>query len=313
MYKPHFLQSQEWANARQIQGWKSIDLQHGQHLLLKRLPLGKYFGYMPQVDLALIDWEELQQVALSNQVINVQLDPHNLATEFELPIQVRHKYHLKQTDAIYYRHTTVLDLSKSLDDLMSAMKPKTRYNIKLGRKNEVKIELRDDQEGFEIFLNLFFETVRRQSYFGRSAEYYRQIWDQLQPSGKAKVALASYHGEPVIAWMLFLDQKVIYYPYGGSSDKHRNLMANYALVAEIVEWGKSAGYHYFDLWGTLGESAAENDPEYGFHRFKIGFGGEQVTYAPAYDMVISYHWYWIFKTANSIRWLGLRLKRLIVR
>ncbi|MCA9379371.1 peptidoglycan bridge formation glycyltransferase FemA/FemB family protein, partial [Candidatus Dojkabacteria bacterium] len=93
---------------------------------------------------------------------------------------------------------------------------------------------------------------------------------------------------------------------------HRNLMANYALVWEIVEWGKQNGYQYFDLWGTLGENADESDKEYGFHRFKVGFGGEQINYLPAYDMIISPFWYRVFKLANKARWLVLKIKKAVL-
>lgn len=268
---------------------------------------------MPQVDLELIDWGELEKIAQQHQVTHIQLDPHNLVTEFKLGTEEKRRNRLRETAATYYRHTSVLDLRKPEDELLAGMKQKTRYNVKLGRKNAIKIELSDDTEALGIFLKLFFETVSRQQYFGRAPEYYRQIWQELQPVGKVKIAVASYEGAPIIAWMLFLDNNVIYYPYGGSSDEHRNLMANYALVWEIIEWGKQNGYHYFDLWGTLGENADEHDKEYGFHRFKIGFGGEQITYLPAYDMVISPFWYRLFKLANTARWVLLRVKKIFLR
>jgi peptidoglycan pentaglycine glycine transferase (the first glycine) len=190
------------------------------------------------------------------------------------------------------------------------MKPKTRYNVRLALKKGVEVSIRDDEEAFNTFLELFFATVRRQNYFGRGEDYYKQIWKILQPAGKAKIAIASYEGIPLTAWMLFLGENVIYYPYGGSSDQHRNLMATYALVWEIIRWGKGKGFKYLDLWGTLGPNAKESDKDFGFHRFKTGWGGEELAYVQSYDMVISRLWYNLFKLGNGLRWASFKLIRI---
>lgn len=75
-----------------------------------------------------------------------------------------------------------------------------------------------------------------------------------------KIAIAYYEGKPLTAWMLFLGEKVIYYPYGGSSDEHRNVMSTYGLVWQIIQWGRENGYEYLDLWG-LSTNAKKSDKD----------------------------------------------------
>lgn len=308
MYKQHFLQSRAWAEVRKLQGWDFVEVGGNQYLLTKLLPLGMKMGYMPQVKLADVSATEVLQTARAQNLIYVHLDPHDLQNDLDVSEWSR-GINLVKSDEVYYRHTAVLDLSKSEDELMTAMKPKTRYNVNLARKKGVSISISDSDEDLKVFLKLFFETVKRQNYFGRDEKYYQQIWESLKPQGKVRIALASYNNVPLVAWMLFLDNEVIYYPYGGSSEEYREMMPTYALVWGIVEWGKQNGYKYFDLWGTLGENPDEKSPEFGFHRFKVGFGGEQIEYLPAYDLVVRPFRYWLFQFVNKLRWMLLRIKK----
>lgn len=310
MYKKHFLQSPIWAQIRELQGWKHADI-GGASLLIKPI-VGKWsMGYMPQVDLSTLDYAKLQQVALENQLTHIHLDPQNVVGEYEIPRSIRHQFRISESEEIYYRHTTVLNLEISEDDLLSNMKPKTRYNLNLARKKGVSVTISDDDKDFEIFLKLFFDTVKRQNYFGRDEKYYQQIWNTLKPLGKVKIALSWYENKPLNAWMLFAHDGVIYYPYGGSSEENRDVMATYALVWGIVEWGKQNGFQWFDLWGTLGPNPVESSPQFGFHRFKVGFNGEMIEYLPAYHMVINVPMYYLFRIGNGLRWVFLRAKRLI--
>ena len=43
---------------------------------------------------------------------------------------------------------------------------------------------------------------------------------------------------------------------------------------EVIRFGKAQNCKMFDMWGSLGPEPDKNDPWYGFHRFKKGYGGE---------------------------------------
>lgn len=264
---------------------------------------------MPQVDLENLSWEELRQKAKSENLTYVHLDPHNQKSAGVMTSEIKQKYHLQKAHPVYWRYTTILDLSKSEDQLLESMKPKTRYNLRLAQKKGVSIRFSTEDVDLAIFNKLFFETVNRQSYFGRSPEYYKQIWNTLKPLGKVQLAIAEWNDQPLVAWMLFMDNDILYYPYGGSSSEHRELMAAYLLVWEIVKWGKEHNFKYFDLWGTLGPNPDEQSSEFGIHRFKTGFGGEQIEYEDAYDMVIKPVHYKFFKLGNALRWWWLKLSK----
>lgn len=310
MTSKHFLQSEYWEKVRVTQGHKAVRVA-GSLMLIKPLKFPfKSFGYMPQALLKDMDWDALMQSGRENNLSHIQIDPADLREDYSIPSHVRQKYIIKRAAEVYYRDTLVIDLTLSEQQLLEQMHKKHRYNIKVAQKSGVVVEIRDDAEAFSIFLNLFFDTVSRQKYFGRDRQYYSHIWQVLQPLGKAKIALATVEGQPAVAWMIFLDQNTIYYPYGGSSYEHRNKMPANGLVWHLINWGKEQGYTYLDLWGIDPEGASRGKNEHGFSRFKEGFGGIKLHYSDSIDVVISVPHYWLFKLANGIRWVLLKISNL---
>jgi len=111
------------------------------------------------------------------------------------------------------------------------------------------------------------------------------------------------------AWILLKLNKTLYYPYGASSREHRELMANNLMMWEVIKFGKKEGCDLFDMWGSLGPDPDKNDPWYGFHRFKEGYGAELVEFVGSWDLVINPALYWIYRSGNKMRWMVLRLKK----
>jgi lipid II:glycine glycyltransferase (peptidoglycan interpeptide bridge formation enzyme) len=66
-------------------------------------------------------------------------------------------------------------------------------------------------------------------------------------------------------------------PYGGMTDAGAESRANYLLKWEAVVRAKAAGATTYDLWGLAHPGIAH---------FKTGFGGREVRYIGAWDLVL---------------------------
>ncbi len=206
-------------------------------------------------------------------------------------------------------HSFLLDLTKTEDELMSQMHSKTRYNIRLAQRHGVVAKEQSDKEGLEIFINLLQETLKRQKFYMHSPDYFRKLWQVLHPAGIAHILLARYQEKVLNAWMLFIWKNRIFYPYGASSSEHRELMASNLICWELIKFGKNKGCKIFDMWGSLGPDADQNHSWYGFHKFKLGYGGELVEFVSSRDLVVNSILYEGLQFADSIRWKLLRLRR----
>ena len=114
----------------------------------------------------------------------------------------------------------------------------------------------------------------------------------------AKLLTAKYKGEIITAWILFVWHDFLYYPYGASSDKYKNVMASNLMMWEAILFGKSLGLKTFDLWGR--------EPGKGFTRFKEGYNPKVVEFIGTWDLVINKSIYFIYRIAENVRWFLLK-------
>lgn len=196
--------------------------------------------------------------------------------------------------------TQVLDLTVREEELLKKMKPKTRYNIGLAERKGVTVREDSSEAGFETFIKLYFETCRRQHYFGHTLAYHRSIWSKLKKE-ISHLVIAEYQGTPLAAYELFKFKDGWYYVYGGTSDTHRNFMASNLLMWHAIRLGKKLGAKTFDLWGSLPPTYEEKNPWAGFTRFKEGYGTTYKETVGSFDLVLSPLLYPVYTLAQKIR------------
>ena len=213
----------------------------------------------------------------------------------------------------FYPYSFIVDLSKTEEELLENLHPKTRYNIKLANRHGVKVEEKTDERGFEIYLKLLFDTTKRQGFYLHTKQYHRDLWNLLKKTDMVHLFLASYQKQVLSAFMVFTLKDKLFYPYGASLDTHREVMAPTLLMWEVIKYGKSKGLKSFDMWGSLGPNAKEGENGYGFHRFKQGYGGQLIEFVGTYDLIINPTFYKIYNFVDKLRWCLLRLKASIFR
>ena len=125
------------------------------------------------------------------------------------------------------------------------------------------------------------------------------MWNILKKAGIARLMVATYQGEIITTWILFVWKDFLYYPYGASTEKHKEVMANNLMVWEAIKFGKKLGLTTFDLWGR--------EEGKGFTKFKQGFSPKVIEFLGTWDLVINKPLYMIYKIAEYIRWPILKL------
>lgn len=275
-------------------------------LTFHKLPGVPFFiGYLPKgptITQAML--ETLEKLGKEKHAIFIQLEPNVIKS---LQFKVLSLQYLRPSHhPLFTKYTFVLDLTKSEEELLNAMHPKTRYNLKVAQKHGVMVQEDNSKEAFETYLKLSTETTNRQGFYAHNETYHRRMWETLRPAGLARLFTATYQGEALAAWIIFIWNKTMYYPYGASSRDHRDVMAPTLLLWEIAKWGKSHGMKAFDLWGALGPDPDDHDPWFGFHRFKQGFNPALVEFVGSYDLVLNPLLYRVYQVVDRIRWRLLK-------
>ncbi len=205
-------------------------------------------------------------------------------------------------DQVQFRNTVQLDLTQDEDALLAAMKPKTRYNIRLAGRRGVTVRT-GDRADLELLFQMYAETAARDSFVIRPLAYYHDAWGLFMDAGLACPFIAEGEGEPLAALILFHFGERVWYMYGASREAQRDKMPNHRLQWEAIRWAKANGYRVYDMWGAP-DDFVESDRMWGVWRFKSGFGGRVVRHIGAWDLVTSRPGHWLYAFAVP-RYLGL--------
>lgn len=338
----HPLQSYEWGEFREKTGVKVVR-ENGLQVTIHPLPKVPYtIGYFPKGPLP--DKEQIQtlrKIGRENNAIFVQLEPNVIKKIYRNEKGVilndseesqhsnngeilRFTQNDKQTfeelhltpsaHPLFTKYTFVLDISKSEEELLANMHAKWRYNIRVAQKHNVEVQEDNSDKAFEEYLRLTNETTTRQKFYAHSEKYHRLQWETLPHTHKehqlsSHLLTATYNGKTLVAWIVFVFNDTLYYPYGASNNEHREVMASNLMMWEAIKFGKRLGLKKFDMWGAMDPNPDTKDPWYGFHRFKQGYGGDLVEFVGSYDLVLNPLAYQLYKLANKARWLYLRVRK----
>lgn len=315
----HLIQSWEWGEFRKSLGIPLIrygifeqgKLKKAFQISFHKIPLiNKTVGYLPKGPFP--DSEIAQALSKISKEQNCVF----IKTEPDEEIGVRGKIDRQFKKAIkplFTKHNFVLDLTADEEELLKKMHQKTRYNIRVAQKKGVKIRIGENAEYLKTYLELYFETTKRQGYYGHNEIYHTKVWETFSQTGQVRFIIAEYNNIPVVAWMLLAFKDTLYYPYGGSSHLFREVMASNLVAWEAIKLGKKLGLKYFDMWGALGPDADPKDPWYGFHRFKQGYGGRLVEYLGSFDLVSDPFLYYAFNSIDKFTKLKVMLLKALGR
>ncbi len=310
----HPLQSESWGEFRKKTGIKVIII-NGIQMTIHRIPKTPWtIGYIPKGPLPNKEIIlELIKIGKQEKCIFIQLEP-NVQKDQEpknWKLEIGNWKFREAAHPLFTKYTFILDLTKSEEELLKAMHPKTRYNIKIALKHDVKIIEDNSDEAFEEYLKLTKQTTKRQRFYAHTEGYHRLMWKTLK-NKIAHLFLAKYKEETLVAWILFVYNDTLYYPYGASSTLYRETMASNLMMWEVIKFGKRLGLKKFDMWGALSTNPDKNDPWYGFHRFKEGYGPKHIEFVGSYDLVINPMLYEVYKILDKVRWIILKLKTTLI-
>jgi lipid II:glycine glycyltransferase (peptidoglycan interpeptide bridge formation enzyme) len=322
----HPMQSWEWGEFRKKTGLvvERIGVFEGSKMIsafqltFHKIPhFGKTVGYFPK---GIMPDEEqldvLKQLGKKNNALFIKLEPdisqpvgvpsgHDQITRFLIANGA------VPGRPLFTKYTFKLDLSDSTEKLFNNLKSKTRYNINLAIKKGVEIYENSTAEGMEQYIEIMEETTKRQGFYAHSPNYFRMLWGTLGSSGMIRIFSAVYNDTILVSWIMFVFNGKLYYPYGASRSVHRDVMASNLMMWEMIQFGKNNGCEEFDMWGSLGPEPNKNDPWFGFHKFKEGYGGTLMEFVGTYDLVLDPIMYKVFRFVEDWRWKWLRLRAKI--
>jgi len=303
----NFLQSWQWGKMHQDLGqtvWRyGIYDQNRLSGILQLIKVAaKRATYFECPGGPVIDWSgpvhpwlfsQLKSLARENQASFIRIRPNILPQNLGLRKAPMH---------LHAETTWILPLQPSEEELLKDMRKTTRYLVKKAKKLGVEVSQSTDPKDIDQLYKLQQETVDRKHFVPFSREYFLAELNSFLPDN-IRLFKAAYQGRLLaMAMIIFYGAEAIYH-YSGSSNEHREIPASYLLQWEVIKAAKKLGLERYNFWGYTA------DPRHRFFGpslFKAGFGGREVRYLPAQDLVVSQAYWpnWLVET------LRRKLRRL---
>ena len=231
-------------------------------------------------------FNEIQKIAQNENIIFLRFEPtfQFQTSDFKFPIF--------QTLDVEPSKTLILDLRKSEEELLKEMHQKTRYNIKLAEKKEIKL-IEADINYFEDFWQLISQTSERDNFRLHGRDYYCEM---IKINNKIlKLFFVKYKNKLITTGIFSFFGDTVIFLHGASANFDRNIMAPFFLHWQCIKLAKSLGYNFYDFNGI------DETRWPGVTRFKKGFGKNIIYYSGTFDLVIDHNWYNVYKMIRKIR------------
>lgn len=244
-------------------------------------------------------FEDLQQLSKDEKAIFSRIEPKEDLMKYFTFERLR-KFTFKKSKKIFCQeHTLILDLSQDETALRAGMHEKGRYNIGLAQRDRVTVQRFDDLKAmgasfaFNEFYRLLEKIAQAQRFRQNPQSYYETLLEFLGPKKMASFFVAQHEGRIIGGLIIIWYGDTATYYYGASSHEDRAFMAPYLLHWEAIREAKKRGFHYYDFFG-IAPPSEKNHPLRGVTEFKKKFGGFEVHYGKAFDLVHKPFWYWFY-------------------
>lgn len=193
----------------------------------------------------------------------------------------------------------LVDISVGENNILAQMKPKTRYNIRIAEKKDIKAVISQNIDDIQIFNKLNKETSARGQFVPHSDMYYKKQLEVLDNHNLLTLFIAYFNDIPLAAILVSFFGKKAMYLHGVSSHLHKDRMASYALHWIAIQTAKEQGCDIYDMGGV--DHTGKHPSWSGITRFKEGFGGKTITYIGALELPLNPSWFKVYRLMRLFR------------
>lgn len=202
--------------------------------------------------------------------------------------------------------THQLDLTKSEEQLMADMRKTTRYEIRQALKQGIKVTFSKDVKDVNDLYNLQKDTAKRQGFVEFDKDYLQKQFEVFAKDNQV-ILYTAYLGDKKLAQALiyFYGMEADYF-VGASTLDGRKYPGAYLIQWEAIREARKRGIKRYNFWGVAPEGET-NHRFWGVSIFKRGFGGQDIEYLHARDLIINPITY---KINQAIELARKKLRRL---
>ena len=228
---------------------------------------------------------DIKQIAEKEHAVFVRIRPAISPSKENL--EMFKELGLRSAPTFLHAELTIrIDLHNSLENILANMRKQTRSMVRKAEKIGVEVTKTTNPLALRQFYELQMNTAVRQGFVPFSYQFLYEQFRVFAEAGLVKLYTALFEGKILAqAFVIFYGSESAYH-YGASTDEGRKYPGAYAIQWEIMKDAKERGLHYHNLWGVAREDE-KNHRFYPISIFKRGFGGKELEYLHAHDLILN--------------------------
>ncbi len=296
----NFLQSWEWgefhtALGKKIQKTGFYDGNKMVGVMLSVVESAKRGKYLTVPAGPIIDWknnshqklflETIKDIAKSEKCVFVRVRPQLLSDEFSKKL-FKDLGFVSAPLHLHAELTSQLSLDKTEDEIMLNMRKTTRYEVRKAIKEGIKIETTKDPSSIKKFYDLQIKVAKSKNFVPFSYKFLFEQFRIFARSDKVLLFTAKIENKILAQAFIIFDGVEAAYHYGVTTAEGHKYPGAYLIQWEGILEAKKRAMKRYNFWGVAPE-VNKNHRFYSLSVFKRGFGGQEVEYLHAQDLVIN--------------------------
>ncbi len=245
-------------------------------------------------------FEQISKIAKKDKCVFIRLRPQIEDTERNRKLMAEN--YLKPSPMhLTAEHTLQLNLKQEPETILAQMRKTTRYEIRQSEKLGIEVSSTTDSKEVEEFYRVQLETARRQNFIPFSLALIRAEFEEFSHRNQALIYKATWKGKPLAYALIIHYPTESSYHFGASTEEGHRLPGAYAILWQAIRDSQKLNIPRFNFWGIVAENQTKHR-FYGVSVFKRGFGGQEVKYLPAHDLILNHLKYlptYLFEVARK--------------
>lgn len=192
--------------------------------------------------------------------------------------------------------TIQLDLTLSETELLAQMRKNHRQSIKKANNLGITTRISTDEKELSEFYTEQLSLARHHGFVPFPKSFLVKQFQAFAKDGQVALIHSELQGELLAsAYIIFYNGEAVYH-YGVSTQLNQQYPGSYACQWRAIIEARVRGCRRYNLWGV----SPKDQPHHrfaGVGLFKRGFGGQEINFLSAQDIVLDKRYYltWLFE------------------
>ena len=250
----------------------------------------------------------LKDLAAATRPLAIRIDPYwSGPDQREVADGLSRLGYAPSSDPLWSSRSLEIPIDRDSEEMLRTFSSDARSNVRKGLRFQIQVKEDAGEACLATLESLYSQMAATREANPRPAGFFRGIGEMCRAWPRRGMVLSSWlEGEALGAIVVFTLGRRAIYAYGASSAGKPKVPKSHLLQYTAMQRARDRGCLVYDM-GGFGAGAGEKGGQTRVQRinyFKSGFGGREIDFVPAHELILRPVLYRALRSINRIRSRG---------